>query len=142
MKFIPQSPPLVPSFGLLALRLVAGTAMAMHGWPKIQNMTSWMGPDAPVPGFLQAAAAIAEFGGGICWAVGFLTPVASLLILVTMGVAMNMHIGNGDPFVGKGGGPSWELAAVYASIAVTLLLGGPGMHSIDQVVFNKKCEEV
>jgi putative oxidoreductase len=141
MKFLPQSPPLVPSFGLLALRLVAGTAMAMHGWPKIQNMTSWMGPDAPVPGFLQAAAAIAEFGGGICWAVGFLTPVASLLLLVTMGVAMSMHIGKGDPFVSQGGA-SWELAALYASIAVTLLLGGPGMHSVDQAVFNKKCEEV
>ncbi len=140
MKFVPQSPPLVPSFGLLALRLVAGTAMALHGWPKIQNMTAWMGPGARVPGVLQAAAAIAKCRGGTCWAAGFLTPVASLLILATMGVAIHRHIGKGDPFVSMGG-PSWELAAIYASIAVTLLVLGPGMHSVDQAVFNNKHAE-
>src|SRR5688572_6397027 len=63
--------------GLLVLRLVAGTAMAFHGWPKIQHATSWMGADAAVPGVLQALAAIAEFGGGICWVLGLLTPLAS-----------------------------------------------------------------
>ena len=63
--------------GLLILRLVAGAAIALHGWPKIQSATSWMGPDAPVPGVLQLLAALAEFGGGICWVLGLLTPLAS-----------------------------------------------------------------
>ena len=93
--------------GLLVLRLVAGTAMMFHGWPKIQHFTSWMGPDAPVPGILQALAALAEFGGGLCWMLGLLTPLASLLIGCTMAVAAGMvHIPAGHPFVAFKGGPS------------------------------------
>jgi hypothetical protein len=42
--------------GLLVLRLVAGSAMMLHGWPKIQHAFSWMGPQAPVPGAAQALA--------------------------------------------------------------------------------------
>ena len=52
-----RMPRLFPAFlggpgavGNLVLRLVAGTAMRLHGWPKIQQATSWMGPDARVPG--------------------------------------------------------------------------------------------
>src|SRR3954471_12397844 len=98
--------------GLLVLRLVAGSAMMLHGWPKIQHASSWMGPQAPVPGALQALAALAEFGGGLCWVLGLLTPLASLLNLGTMTVALGMvHLPHGDPFVAsKPGGPSFEPA--------------------------------
>ena len=41
------------ALGLLVLRLVFGAAFMLHGWPKIQNATAWMGPEAPVPGALQ-----------------------------------------------------------------------------------------
>jgi putative oxidoreductase len=33
-----------------------GTAFLFHGWPKAQNPFGWMGPEAPVPAFLQAMA--------------------------------------------------------------------------------------
>jgi putative oxidoreductase len=126
------------SIGLLALRLVAGTAMALHGWPKIQNPTSWMPPDAPVPGALQAAAAIAEFGGGVCWVLGLLTPVASFLIACTMAVAaFTVHIPAGHPFVSSTGGPSYEPALGYLAIAISLLLVGPGRLSIDWCLFGR-----
>lgn len=126
------------SAGLLALRVVAGTAMALHGWPKIQNPTSWMPPDAPIPGVLQACAAAAEFGGGICWVLGALTPVASFLIAVTMSVAaFGVHMAKGDPFVAKGGGPSYEPALGYLSIAVALFLIGPGRLSLDYLLFGR-----
>lgn len=122
--------------GLLALRLVAGAAMALHGWPKIQAATTWMGPEAPVPGALQAAAAAAEFGGGICWMLGLLTPFASFLILCTMAVAAGMvHIPAGDPFVAAGPGPSYELALDYLAVAVLLLLAGPGRLALDWPLF-------
>jgi putative oxidoreductase len=126
--------------GLLVLRLVAGSAMMLHGWPKIQNAFAWMGPKAPVPGALQALAALAEFGGGLCWILGLLTPFASLLILGTMGTALaTVHLPHGDPFVAQmPGGPSYEPALGYLSIAVLLLLIGPGKLSLDAQLFAQR----
>ena len=60
--------------------------MTMHGWSKIQNPFGWM-QGAPVPGFLQALAALSEFGGGLALIVGLLTPFACLGIMSTMFVA-------------------------------------------------------
>jgi putative oxidoreductase len=100
------------SVGLLALRLVMGAAFILHGWPKIQNPVAWMGPDAPVPAILQAAAALAEFGGGMALIVGLLSRLASLGIATNMIVALGMvHLPHGDPFVGKPGKTSYEPAA-------------------------------
>lgn len=124
------------SVGLLVLRIITGSAMLLHGWPKIQNPFSWMGPEAPVPGVLQLCAAVAEFGGGLCWILGLLTPLASLLIACTMLVAAGMvHIPAGDPFVARGGGASYELAAVYLATAIALLCLGPGRLSADYCLF-------
>lgn len=123
------------SVGLLTVRIIFGTALMMHGLPKIRNAFGWMGPDAPVPGFLQALAALAEFGGGLAWIAGLLTPLASLGVLVTMiaGLAM-VHIRMGHPFVSASGGPSMELALLYLGVSVLLLLAGPGRFSVDSTL--------
>lgn len=128
------------STGLLILRLVAGLAFMFHGWGKIQNPTGWMGPNATIPGFLQALAAVAEFGGGLAWMLGLLTPLASLGLACTMVVATWLHAFMlKDPFVAKGpGSGSYELASVYFCIAVLLLLAGPGRFSLDRALFGEK----
>lgn len=129
------------SVGFLVLRVVAGSAMMLHGWPKIQHLTSWMGPEAPVPAALQAAAAASEFGGGLLWIAGLLTPVASLFIAGTMATAAWMaHISQGHPFVGAPGSPSWEPAAGYFAIAILFLLAGPGRLSVDALLFGERAE--
>ena len=67
----------VGSVGLVALRLVMGAAFILHGWPKIQHPTAWMGAEASVPAFLQVLAAAAEFGGGMALVAGLLTRLAA-----------------------------------------------------------------
>ena len=71
------------ALGLLLLRLLFGMAFILHGLPKLGNMTAWMGPQAPVPGFLQAAAALTEVGGGLALVLGLLTPLAALFIALS-----------------------------------------------------------
>jgi putative oxidoreductase len=121
---------------LLLVRLVAGLAFTMHGWGKIQDPFGWMGPDGFAPGIFQALAAISEFGGGLAWILGLLTSLASVGILSTMAVAFWYHaFMRGDPFVSMTGGPAFELAALYFSIALLLIATGPGRVSLDRKLF-------
>ena len=127
------------SAGLLILRLVAGLAFVIHGYGKITKPFAWMPPEAGVPSILQGLAALSEFGGGLAWILGLLTPLASLGLACTMAVAVWMHaIVRGDPFVPSGPGGSYELASIYFCIALLLLLTGPGRFSLDRVVFGKR----
>jgi putative oxidoreductase len=128
------------STALLLIRLVAGLAFMLHGWGKIQSPFSWMPPEAPIPGFLQFLAAFAEFGGGLAWILGLLTPLASLGIAITMLVATMMHaFAFGDPFVASGPGQgSFEPALNYLVLSLMFMAMGPGKFSIDQKIFGKK----
>jgi putative oxidoreductase len=127
-------PPFVTGRGALGLalvRCVMGVAFMLHGWPKLQNLTHWAGDGLPEA--VQAFAAISEFGGGILLILGLLTPLASLCLAGTMGGALNFHLSKGDAFVG-----GYELATVYLSIALMLLLIGPGVLSLDALLFGRR----
>jgi len=128
------------STGLLILRLVAGLAFMFHGWGKIQNPTGWMGPNATIPGVFQALAAVSEFGGGLAWMLGVLTPLASFGLACTMAVAAYMHaFVMKDPFVATGPGKgSYELAGLYLCVAILFLLAGPGRFSLDRLLFPRR----
>lgn len=130
-----------PSFGLLVLRLVVGTAFVLHGWPKIQHPTGWMsgmGPGAAHP-LLQAASAVAEFGGGIALILGFLTPLAAGALAVNMVFALFLvHLPKGQPFVGQGPGGSFELPLVYLAVMVALFFVGPGRFSMDAGLWKQR----
>lgn len=121
--------------GLLVLRVLAGIGLMMHGSTKIKAPFSWMGPDAPVPGFFQFLAAFSEFFGGFAFVVGLLTPLAALGVMATMLVATLTAHAN-DPFIG--GPPSKEPALSYFAVALSLFLTGPGTLSIDSRLFGKK----
>jgi putative oxidoreductase len=128
-----------PAAALLLLRMVAGLAFMIHGWPKIQNPFAWAGPDSAFPGFLLGLAALSEFGGGLAWILGLLTPLASLGIAITMAVAFSFHaFVRGDPFVSMTGGPAFELAALFFCIAVLLIAMGPGRFSVDRRLFGSR----
>jgi len=126
------------AWGLLVVRVVFGLGIAQHGWSKIQHPFNWMGPDAPTPAFLQFLAALSEFGGGIALIFGLLTPLALLGLAITMIVAITtVHLKNGDPFVARGGGRSFESAALYLAVSLLVLFAGPGRLSLDALLFGR-----
>ena len=136
--FRPPAQSLRTSTGLLIIRVLAGVAFIYHGYDKILDPFGWMGDDAPFPALLLALAALSEFGGGIAWILGVLTPLASLGLACTMAVATwFLAVVREAPFVASGGS-SYELAAVYLAVALLLLLSGPGKLSLDAVLFRRR----
>jgi putative oxidoreductase len=124
---------------LLLIRLVCGYAFILHGWGKIQNPLHWMGDDSSVPAIFQALAAVSEFGGGFSLIAGFLTRLGAFGIGCTMAVAVYMHsFVRGDPFVNLSGGSSYEPASVFLTIALLLVIAGPGQFSVDRGIFGRK----
>ncbi|WP_394827134.1 DoxX family protein [Pendulispora albinea] len=151
------------STGLLVLRVLAGTAMAIHGSTKMMTPFTWMGPSASMPGALQFLGAFAEFGGGIAWILGLLTPIATAGILFTMVMGiLTWHIPMHEPFIrltvgmatpgpGEPWGiyPTWlaraggqsiagsgssELASLFIAMSAVLLGIGPGRFSLDALL--------
>lgn len=121
------------SLGLLAVRLVFGYGILLHGLPKIQNPFHW-GDKAGIPSFFQLLAALGEFGGGLALIVGLLTRLGALGMMITMLVAIfTAH--RSHPFVANGGGPSFETAALYAAVALLMVIAGPGRVSLDWKLF-------
>lgn len=124
--------------GLLVLRVVLGVIFAIHGAQKLFG--SFGGPGLKgtagfheqlgiKPPYLMAVlAGLAEFAGGILVAVGFLTPLAAVALIVVMAVAtLTVHLKNG--FFSMNGGYEFNLA--LAGMALTLLLTGAGAFSLD-----------
>lgn len=120
-------------FGFLILRVVVGASFVMHGYPKFfGGPEKWalLGSLAGVPtaqtvfGFL---AALAEFGGGVCLILGFMTRVMCLLLVGTMLGALNYHLGKGDNYT------AYSHALEMAGVFTGLFFMGPGKYSIDRV---------
>lgn len=122
------------ALGILILRLVIGLTLAAHGAQKLfgwwggPGMKGWTGamsrmrirPAAP----WAWASALAEFGGGIGLALGFLTPLPSFAIAGSMLVAIALvHLPKG--FFTSKGGYEFNLSILAAVAAVALIGAGP-----------------
>lgn len=128
--------------GLLALRVPMGAAFVLHGLGKVQSpegMFGWM-KGSEVPDYMQAAAALAELVGGGLLAVGLFTRLAALALAGVMaGAFVLVHIPNEIPFVATAPGQiSFEVAAIYLACAILLVFIGPGVFSVDAILFRRK----
>jgi putative oxidoreductase len=125
-----------PALGLLILRVVFGAGLMLHGWPKIQAPFAWMGAHGSVPSYLQALSSVAEFLGGLALILGLITPLAALLVLINMIAAWRLAFPHA-PWISLTGGKSFELPSLYAVVALVLLFTGPGLYSLDGLIFGR-----
>jgi putative oxidoreductase len=153
----PQPAPLSPvalqgntafptSVALLFLRLVLGWTFIYHGCqlsfgafggPGISGMAGMLAkqnlPLLP-PTVWACIAAYGQLLGGITIALGFLTRLGTLPILACMFVAIaNVHAPHG--FSSQNGGYEYNLNLIADSLL--LLLTGPGLISLDALIFPK-----
>jgi putative oxidoreductase len=126
---------------LLVLRLGVGVIFAVHGAQKLFGW--WDGPGfagwaavmtrmgfRPARVFALISAA-AEFGGGIALVVGFLTPLAAMVLVgQSLVIIFAAHWPRG--FFARDNGFEFPLALVTGAIAVLLL--GPGAVSVDALI--------
>lgn len=125
--------------GLLALRLLIGFGIAKHGWGKVSGDVAGFAQGAvagklglPMPLFFAWAAALSEFGGGILVAIGLGTRIGAFLVLCVMATAFFLFHA-ADPWDVK------ELAFLYGSASLALILTGGGKYSLDAKLFCRKC---
>ena len=129
------------SIGLLLIRLVFGLTFAGHG---AQKLFGWFGGHGleGTGGFFDSIgvkpgkpmatlAGLGEFSGGLLFAAGLLTPLASLLITITMLVAIFTVTGKNGYWITENG---YEYSVAIIAVAVGVALTGPGAYAIDAFI--------
>ncbi|WP_064091814.1 DoxX family protein [Rossellomorea aquimaris] len=131
------------AFGLLIIRLVVGLTFAALG---SQKLFGWFGGHGlqGTGGFFESIgikpgktmaliAGIAEVAGGLMFAAGFLTPIAAILIIATMVMAIvKVHGPNGYWLTQNGS----EYNVMLIVVALGVALVGAGNFSIDALLFS------
>jgi putative oxidoreductase len=127
--------------GLLLIRLVVGLLLVGHGAQKLfgwfggygpKGTGGWMESIGIKPGvFMAVSAGLMELLGGALFALGLLTPLAALLITVTMlGAIFKVHGPNGIWATANG----YEYPLVLIAVVIGIALTGAGSYSIDALL--------
>ena len=128
----------------LALRLAAGIIFMAHGAQKLfawfggyglEGTAGWMTSIGLEPGYLLALmAGSAEFFGGIFLILGLLVRPSSIVLALTMIVAIvTVHLEHGL-FMSNNG---YEFALSLLAISVSLIFRGAGSISLDRELHKK-----
>jgi putative oxidoreductase len=126
------------AYGLLLIRIVFGLTLAAHGGQKLfgwfggggtrgtAGMFEKLGFRQPLA--MAVLAGLAELGGGLSLALGLLTPLGALALVVVMLIAVaTVHWEKG--FWSTAGGYEFNLAIMAAAVAIAAT--GPGRFSLD-----------
>ncbi|HWL26701.1 MAG TPA: DoxX family protein [Ureibacillus sp.] len=130
------------SIGLLIIRLVVGGLFIGHGAQKLfgsfggyglKGTGGWFESIGMKPGVTMALfAGLAELIGGILFVLGFLTPLAGVIIAGTMVMAIvKVHGPNGLWATSNG----YEYNLTLLAVAIGIALIGPGQYAVDAFLF-------
>ncbi|NGQ94191.1 DoxX family protein [Brevibacillus sp. SYP-B805] len=123
--------------GLLLIRLVVGLTFAGHGTQKVfgwfggyglKGTGGWMESLGLKPGvFMALLAGLSELLGGLLMAAGWGMPVAAVLFVIPMLVAIVKVHGKNGFWVTQNG---FEYNLILIAVAVGLALTGPGAYTL------------
>ena len=135
--FVPSDDSDLTHMALLVTRLWFGlTMMFNHGFDKVQHFSELAGTFQDPLGLGHEASLIlvimAEVGGALLLAAGFMTRIAAAVLVIDMFVAFLMV--HKTALSAQGGG---ELAFLYLAGFVMLVIAGGGLFSLDTLAFNK-----
>ncbi|MEH7109735.1 MULTISPECIES: DoxX family protein [Bacillaceae] len=130
------------NIGLFIIRLVIGVLFIGHGAQKLfgwfggyglKGTGGWFESIGMKPGVTMALfAGLAEFIGGLLFALGLLTPLAGILIAGTMIMAIvKVHGPNGLWATANG----YEYNLTLLAVAIGIALVGPGQYALDSLFF-------
>jgi putative oxidoreductase len=125
-----------PDVGLLVGRLTFGVIMAYaHGWVKLKGFSEMVEKFADPIGLGPRPSLIllvfAEFFCAMLVAVGLMTRLAAVPLVIAMGVA-GLIVHRADPLARK------ELALLYLAAWLLILMAGPGRFSLDYVIGGRR----
>lgn len=117
----------------LLIRLTSGLSLAAHGYPKLfvdpVRTAQFFEEIGFEPGvFWNYAAGLTEFCGGLCIALGLLTRLAAVPVLVFLVTAVAFHAPNGFYWNIDG----FEYPLFWSVVTLHFLINGGGPYSLDR----------
>lgn len=128
----------------LILRLALGVTFILHGYPKLfpDGPAGFAGfvrsLGFPAPLVLAWIVSLLEVGGGAAMILGVLVRYVGALFVIEMLVtALYVKMSRGVAFIAQGG-TGWELDILLGTIALAIVLIGPGAYSLDAAARSRR----
>lgn len=133
MSFLKKCEP----FTLLLLRCGLAIVFIYHGYPKLFGSTEKFieaFQTLGLPAYFVYVSGVIECFGGLAIALGFLTPVVGVILLLEMAVAMWKYNFNEGIYAVR----EYELPLILGLASLALATTGAGIFSLDYVIFGKR----
>jgi len=132
MNFLKKWEPIT----LLLLRCGLGLVFIYHGYPKLFGSTEKFieaFQTLGLPAYFVYVAGVIECFGGLAMALGLLTPVVGVILLLEMAVAMWKYNFNEGIYAVR----EYELPLILGLASLALAATGAGMFSLDYFIFRR-----